>query len=104
MNGLVHQATGSSHKSMNISFTNLHQQYTDCKQEIDQAIANTIASSSFITGPDVTAFEKVMSQYVGSEDCASTGSGTTQRAGMNIAVTLGLVAGAFLLVKSFAKK
>lgn len=34
----------------------------------------------------------------------STGSGTTQRAGMNIAVTLGLVAGAFLLVKSFAKK
>lgn len=34
----------------------------------------------------------------------STGSGTTQRAGMNIALTLGLVAGAFLLVKQFAKK
>lgn len=31
------------------------------------------------------------------------GSGT-QKAGMNIALTLGLVAGAFLLVKSFAKK
>lgn len=62
---------------MHIPFTNLHQQYTDCKQEIDQAIAGTIASSSFITGPDVTAFEKVMSEYVGSEDCASTGSGTT---------------------------
>jgi dTDP-4-amino-4,6-dideoxygalactose transaminase len=62
---------------MNIPFTNLHQQYVDCKQEIDQAIANTIASSSFITGPDVTAFETMMSAYVGSEDCASTGSGTT---------------------------
>ena len=33
----------------------------------------------------------------------SSGSGT-QKAGMNIALTLGLVAGAFLLVKSFAKK
>jgi hypothetical protein len=32
-----------------------------------------------------------------------SGSGT-QKAGMNIALTLGLVAGAFLLVKSFAKK
>lgn len=62
---------------MNIPFTNLHQQYLDCKDEIDQAIAQTIASSSFITGPDVTKFESIMSQYVGSEDCAGTGSGTT---------------------------
>lgn len=62
---------------MKIPFTNLHQQYLDCKTEIDLAIQKTIASSSFITGPDVTAFESVMSQYVGSEDCAGTGSGTT---------------------------
>lgn len=62
---------------MNIPFTNLHQQYLDCKDEIDQAIAQTIASSSFITGPDVTKFESIMSQYVNSEDCAGTGSGTT---------------------------
>jgi dTDP-4-amino-4,6-dideoxygalactose transaminase len=61
---------------MKIPFTKLHQQYLDCKTEIDLAIANVIQSSSFITGPDVTHFEKVMSQYVGSEDCASTGSGT----------------------------
>jgi hypothetical protein len=32
-----------------------------------------------------------------------SGSGT-QKSGMNIALTLGLVAGAFLLVKQFAKK
>jgi dTDP-4-amino-4,6-dideoxygalactose transaminase len=62
---------------MKIPFTNLHQQYLDCKSEIDQAIADTIASSSFITGPDVTKFEQVMAQYIGVQDCASTGSGTT---------------------------
>tara|TARA_R110000868_G_scaffold54702_4_gene170746 strand:- start:2442 stop:3527 length:1086 start_codon:yes stop_codon:yes gene_type:complete len=61
---------------MNIPFTKLYQQYLDCKSEIDSAITDTIKSSSFITGPDVTRFEKVMAQYVGAEDCASTGSGT----------------------------
>jgi len=34
----------------------------------------------------------------------STGSGTTQKAGMNIALTIGLVAGAFLLIRKFGKK
>jgi dTDP-4-amino-4,6-dideoxygalactose transaminase len=62
---------------MNIPFTNLLQQYNDCKLEIDQAIAKTIQSSSFITGPDVTEFELSMAKYVSAEDCASTGSGTT---------------------------
>lgn len=62
---------------MKIPFTNLHQQYLDCQREIDQAIQITISSSSFITGPDVTRFEKEISAYVGSEDCAGTGSGTT---------------------------
>lgn len=61
---------------MNIPFTNLHQQYLDCKTEIDQAIEKTIASSSYITGPDVTVFEAAIANYVGAEDCASTGSGT----------------------------
>jgi dTDP-4-amino-4,6-dideoxygalactose transaminase len=63
-------------KKMNIPFTNLQQQYLDCRAEIDAAIARTIDSSSFITGPDVTEFESVMAAYVGAEDCASTGSGT----------------------------
>lgn len=62
---------------MKIPFTNLHQQYLDCRIEIDLAIQHTIDSSSFITGPDVTTFERMMSQYVGSADCAGTGSGTT---------------------------
>lgn len=62
---------------MKIPFVNLHQQYLDCRTEIDQAILDTILSSSFITGPDVTRFEKCLSEFVGAEDCASTGSGTT---------------------------
>ena len=62
---------------MQVPFTNLYQQYLDCQTDIDAAIAKTIASNSFITGPDVTLFEQTMSQYVGSEDCAGTGSGTT---------------------------
>ena len=63
-------------KKMKVPFTNLHQQYLECKTEIDQAIADTIASSSFITGPDVTRFEQEFAQYVQAEDCAATGSGT----------------------------
>lgn len=62
---------------MKIPFTNLYQQYLDCQTEIDSAIKETIESSSFITGLDVTKFENKMSEYVKSEDCASTGSCTT---------------------------
>jgi len=60
-----------------IQNTNLHQQYLDCKTEIDAAIAHTIATSSFITGPDVNAIERDFANYVGAEDCAGTGSCTT---------------------------
>lgn len=76
MNGCVAANTGQR-ISMQIPFTNLYQQYLDCQTDIDAAIAKTIASNSFITGPDVTLFEQTMSQYVGSQDCAGTGSGTT---------------------------
>lgn len=62
---------------MQIPFTNLQQQYLDCKTDIDRAIADTIASNSYITGPDVTRFETAFADYVGAEDCAATGSGTT---------------------------
>lgn len=62
---------------MKIPFTNLYQQYLDCRAEIDNAIQHTIQSSSFITGNDATIFERTMSEYVGSADCAGTGSGTT---------------------------
>lgn len=62
---------------MNIPFVNLYQQYLDCDIDINQAIADSVVNSSFITGPDTTKFEKEFSKYVGAEDCAATGSGTT---------------------------
>lgn len=62
---------------MKIPFTNLYQQYIDCRPAIDKAIADTIASSSFITGLDVTVFEQQMAAFTHAEACASTGSGTT---------------------------
>lgn len=62
---------------MKIPFTNLQQQYQDCKEDIDVAIQTCLDRDSFITGPDVTEFEKVFAEYVGAEDVASTGSGTT---------------------------
>jgi dTDP-4-amino-4,6-dideoxygalactose transaminase len=60
-----------------IPYTNLYQQYIDCKWEIDRAIEETIATSQFITGPYVTSFESALCEYTGAEACASTGSGTT---------------------------
>lgn len=64
-------------EKLTVPFTNLHQQYVDCRDEIDAAIASVIASSSYITGPDVSKFETEFAKYVQAEDCASTGSGTT---------------------------
>ncbi len=61
---------------MKIPFTNLYHQYLECKPEIDKAIQDTINSSSFITGPDVTRLEQAFATYVQAEDCAATGSGT----------------------------
>jgi dTDP-4-amino-4,6-dideoxygalactose transaminase len=60
-----------------IPFTDLQSQYLEAKDVIDEAIATTIKSNSFITGPDVVRFERTIADYVGAEDCASTGSCTT---------------------------
>jgi len=61
---------------MNIPFTDLQSQYQEAKVDIDAAIQDCIDRNSFITGPDVVHFEKTIADYVGAEDCASTGSGT----------------------------
>lgn len=62
---------------MKIPFVNLKEQYNRCKDDINVAITSTIERSSFITGPDVIHFENTIAEWVGSESCASTGSGTT---------------------------
>jgi dTDP-4-amino-4,6-dideoxygalactose transaminase len=62
---------------MNIPFTDLQSQYKEAKIDIDAAIAHTIATNSFITGPDVVKFETTLAQYLGAPAAASTGSCTT---------------------------
>jgi dTDP-4-amino-4,6-dideoxygalactose transaminase len=62
---------------MNIPFTDLQSQYQEAKNEIDAAIAHTIATNSFITGPDVIKFETTLADYLGVPAAASTGSCTT---------------------------
>jgi dTDP-4-amino-4,6-dideoxygalactose transaminase len=62
---------------MNIPFTDLQSQYKEAKSSIDAAIAHTIATNSFITGPDVINFETTLADYLGVPAVASTGSCTT---------------------------
>ena len=60
-----------------IPFTDLQSEYQECKTEIDQAIKYCLENNSFITGPDVTEFEKVFAEYTGAQACSACGSGTT---------------------------
>ena len=43
---------------MKIPFVDLHAQYLSIKEEIDEAIAEVIAQSAYIRGPQVEAFEQ----------------------------------------------
>lgn len=62
---------------MNIPFTDLQSQYVEAKADIDAAITHTIATNSFITGPDVIKFENTLADYLSAPAAASTGSCTT---------------------------
>jgi UDP-2-acetamido-2-deoxy-ribo-hexuluronate aminotransferase len=59
-----------------IPFTDLPAQNAEARTAIDAAIKDYIDRASFITGPDVEHFERIIADYCGAEDCAATGSGT----------------------------
>lgn len=61
---------------MSIPFVDLHAQYLSLKNEIDAAIARTIAASSFVRGPDVEAFEAEYSDLMGAAHTVSCANGT----------------------------
>lgn len=61
---------------MSIPFVDLHAQYLALKDEIDQAIARTIADSSFVRGPDVEAFETEYSELMDAKHTVSCANGT----------------------------
>ena len=61
---------------MNVPFVDLHAQYLGIKSEIDAAIAEVIARSTFIRGPYVERFEKAWAETLGVKHCVSCADGT----------------------------
>ena len=50
---------------MKIPFVDLHPQYLDVKQRVDESLARIIASSSFVGGNFVKEFEAALAQEEG---------------------------------------
>lgn len=61
---------------MKIPFVDLHAQYLTIKPAIDQALAEVIAQTSFIRGPQVEAFETAWAKTLGVKHCISCANGT----------------------------
>src|SRR5215470_14832051 len=61
---------------MKVPFVDLHAQYLTIKPEIDAAIAEVIAQSAFIRGPQVDAFEQAWAKTLGVKHCVSCANGT----------------------------
>ncbi|MBA2525503.1 MAG: DegT/DnrJ/EryC1/StrS family aminotransferase, partial [Pyrinomonadaceae bacterium] len=61
---------------MKVPFVDLHAQYLSIKEELDAAIADVIAQSSFIRGPHVDAFEEAWAETLGVKRCVSCANGT----------------------------
>jgi dTDP-4-amino-4,6-dideoxygalactose transaminase len=61
---------------MKIPFVDLHAQYLNLKPEIDAAIADVIANTAFVRGPQVDKFEKDWADTVGVKHCISCANGT----------------------------
>jgi dTDP-4-amino-4,6-dideoxygalactose transaminase len=61
---------------MHIPFVDLKAQYSSIQNEMDRAIANIIANTSFIGGPAADAFEKSYSDFMGMKHTIACANGT----------------------------
>lgn len=61
---------------MKVPFVDLHAQYLSIKPAVDAAIAEVIATSAFIRGPQVEAFEQAWAATLGVKHCVSCANGT----------------------------
>ena len=59
-----------------MEFRDLKKQYSRLKPEIDEQIADVIASSRYISGQQVNELESKLAGYVGTKYCISCGNGT----------------------------
>lgn len=85
---------------MNVPFADLRAQYLSIREEIDAAIADVIARSAFIRGPQVEAFEAAFANEIGANHCVSCGNGTDA---LYIAMTaLGLKPGDEVIVPAMS--
>ena len=61
---------------MKVVFNDLHAQHEEIRSHIDEAIKQTIESSTFIGGEAVTRFEEHFAAYCGSRFAIGVSSGT----------------------------
>lgn len=66
----------SKSANMKIPFVDLHAQYLTIKSDIDAAISEVIATSAYIRGPQVEAFELAWAETLGVKHCISCANGT----------------------------
>lgn len=59
-----------------MEFRNLKAQYAALKPRMDAAIAESIASGHYITGPQVGELENALASYVGTKHCITCANGT----------------------------
>lgn len=59
-----------------IPMVNLKAQYAEIREEVEWGLADTIASCSFILGPNVHAFEQECADYLGVKHAIGVASGT----------------------------
>lgn len=60
-----------------VPFMDLKSQYAGIKSEIDAAVLEVLASSAYVLGPKVAAFEEGFAQYCQASQCAGVNSGTS---------------------------
>jgi len=60
-----------------VPFVDLKQQYKTIKEEIDAAVANTMANAHFVLGPEVAQFEDDFAAYCGAKYGVAVNSGTS---------------------------
>lgn len=61
---------------MQVPLLDLKREYASMKAEIDSAIAEAIADTKYINGPQVKAFEDVVAKYLGVKHAIGVASGT----------------------------
>ena len=59
-----------------MEFRDLKQQYQVLREEMDQAVLDTMASGAYIMGPQVKELERQLAEYVGAKHCLTCANGT----------------------------